>query len=157
MPGFTINTVTLSGNLTRDPEHRTTTGGTSVVKLRIASNERYKNQTTGEWDDRPGYYDITIWKGMADWVASNIKKGDQVVVEGRLRWREWETDEGQKRQAVDITANSIVPVTRDGKGSGGSGRSYADDDADVPIDTADLPPVGSMSGAPATGDDDIPF
>src|SRR5262252_5112900 len=131
MPGFTINTVTLSGNLTRDPEHRTTSGGTSVVKLRIASNERYKNQTTGEWDDRPGYYDITIWKGMADWVASNIKKGDQVVVEGRLRWREWETDEGQKRQAVDITANSIVP--------------------------ADLPPVGSMSGAPATGDDDIPF
>src|SRR5262252_6734283 len=113
MPGFTINTVTLSGNLTRDPEHRTTSGGTSVVKLRIASNERYKNQTTGEWDDRPGYYDITIWKGMADWVASNIKKGDQVVVEGRLRWREWETDEARNARPSTSppTASSPSPAT----------------------------------------------
>lgn len=156
MPGFTINTVTLSGNLTKDPEHRTTSGGTSVCKLRIASNERYKDQTTGDWSDRPGYYDVTIWKGMADWVASNIKKGDQVVVEGRLRWREWETDDGHKRQAVDITANSIVPVTRDGQGGGSGGRSYSDSDADAPIDSGDLPKSGAAS-SPTSGEDDIPF
>ena len=149
MPGFTINRVCLSGNLTRDPEHRSTSGGTSLVKLRIASNERYKDSTTGEWQDRPGYYDVTLWKGMADWVASNIKKGDAVVVEGRLRWREWEADDGSKRQAVDITADSIVPVTRDGSGGGGSSRSYSDSDADVPVDTGDLPQPGAGSLGPA--------
>lgn len=157
MPGFTINRVCLSGNLTRDPEHRSTSGGTSLVKLRIASNERYKDSTTGEWQDRPGYYDVTLWKGMADWVASNIKKGDAVVVEGRLRWREWEDDNNNKRQAIDITADSIVPVTRDGSGGGGSSRSYSDSDADVPIDTGDLPDPGAGAAAPAGGDDDIPF
>jgi single-strand DNA-binding protein len=94
---------------------------------------------------------------MADWVASNIKKGDAVVVEGRLRWREWEDDNNNKRQAIDITANSIVPVTRDGQGGGSSGRSYSDSDADIPIDTGDLPDPGAGAAAPAGGDDDIPF
>jgi single-strand DNA-binding protein len=159
MSGFTINTVTISGNLTRDPELRSTSGGTSVCKLRIASNERYKD-STGEWADRPNYFDVTIWKGMGEWVGNNLHKGDQVVVEGRLRWHEWEA-EGGKRQAVDITANSVVPVTRDGSGSGSgtsSRASYQDQDSDIPADTSDLPPVGAAasSAAPA-GDDDIPF
>jgi single-strand DNA-binding protein len=158
MSGFTINTVTISGNLTRDPELRTTSGGTSVCKLRIASNERYKDQTTGDWADRPNYFDVTIWKGMGEWVGNNIHKGDQVVIEGRLRWHEWESDNG-KRQAVDIVANSVVPVTRDGGGSsGGSSRSsYQDQDSDIPADTSDLPPVGATASAATADDDDIPF
>ena len=153
MPGFTINTVTISGNLTRDPELRTTGGGTSVCGLRIASNERYKDQSTSEWMDRANYFDVTIWKGMGEWVANNLHKGDQVVVEGRLRWREWETD-GNKRQAVDITANSVVPITRDGGGS--NQRSSSSSSSDVPIDTGDLPPT-TAAATPSAADDDIPF
>ena len=153
MPGFVVNSVCLSGNLTRDPELRTTGGGTPVCGLRIASNERYKDQSSGEWMDRPGYYDITIWKGMGEWVAGNLHKGDQIVVEGRLRWREYEV-EGQKRQAIDITANSIVPVPRSSGGGGGSRR----DDADIPFDTSGLPEVGAAAAAvPSAADDDIPF
>ena len=152
MPGFTINSVHISGNLTRDPELRTTGGGTSVCGLRIASNERYKDQSTGEWMDRANYFDVTIWKGMGEWVANNLHKGDQVVVEGRLRWREWETD-GQKRQAVDITANSVVPITRDG---GGSNQRSSSSEPDVPIDTGDLQPQ-TAAAAPSAADDDIPF
>lgn len=158
MSGFVINSVTISGNLTRDPELRSLPSGTSVCGLRIASNERYKDQGTGEWSDRPGYYDITIWKGMGEWVSRSLAQGDQIVVEGRLRWREWETPEGQKRQAIDIVANSIVPVPRDG-GGGSSRRS----ESDVPIDTGDLP-VGVGVGqsaqstfTPSAADDDIPF
>jgi single-strand DNA-binding protein len=150
MSGFIINTVTLSGNLTRDPELRSTGSGVSVCGLRIASNERYKD-SAGEWSDRPGYYDITIWKGLGEWVASNVHKGDQIVVEGRLHWREWETD-GQKRQAIDITANSIIPVPR-GNGGGGTSRR---EDLDVPFDTSGLPPVDAPTPV-LPGGDDIPF
>ena len=153
MAGFTINQVVLSGNLTRDPETRNTEGGTTLCKLRLASSERYKD-SNGEWQDRPGYYDITIWKGMGDWVANNIHKGDQIVIEGRLRWREWE-HEGQKHQAVEITANSIIPVPRSGNSSTGSkssGGNYSD--SDIPVDTADYTESAIGGGA---SDDDIPF
>jgi len=158
MSGFTINDVTLSGNLTRDPEVRTIpASGTTVCKLRLASNERYKNNDTGEWADRPGYYDVTVWKGLGEWLGSNLKKGDGIVVHGRLRWREWEADDGSKRQGIDIVANDIVPITRDGRGGGGGRGGYEDSDADIPIDTADLPPVGAQDAAIAGDSDDIPF
>lgn len=154
MSGFVINSVVLSGNLTRDPELRHTTSGTAVCGLRIASNERYKDQSTGEWMERPQFFDVTIWKGMGEWVASNVRKGDQIVVEGRLRWREYETD-GNKRQAVDITANSVIPVrSRDGSSSSSS-RSA---DPDIPFDTSGLPPVEPQpQTVPSAADDDIPF
>lgn len=96
------------------------------------------------------YFDITIWKGMGEWINKNIKKGDQIVVHGRLRWREWEKD-GQKHQSVDITADSIVPVTRAGSGSSGSSSNpVRTNETDIPAD----------SPAPVYGnpdEDDIPF
>jgi single-strand DNA-binding protein len=153
MSGFDINTVTVSGNLTRDPEVRNIPGsGQAVCSLRIAHNERYKD-ASGEWADRAAYFDVTIWSGLGEWMGRNLHKGQKVVVSGRLRWREWEQD-GNKRQAVDITADSVVPVVRDnGGGSGGGGRP-----TDVPADLSDFQPAptgGGSSRPPA--DDDIPF
>jgi single-strand DNA-binding protein len=163
MSGFVINRVHLSGNLTADPEHRTIpSSGTTLCKLRIANNERYKDSGSGEWMDRPNYFNVTMWKGMADWVANNLHKGDEVVIEGRLRWHEWE-DNGQKRSAVDITADSIVPTrTRNGGGSRSSSGGYQESDADVPYDSSDLPEAGAQAaastvGEPGVGEDDIPF
>jgi single-strand DNA-binding protein len=112
--------------------------------------------------DRPNYFNVTMWKGMADWVANNLHKGDEVVIEGRLRWHEWE-DNGQKRSAVDITADSIVPTrTRNGGGSRSSSGGYQESDADVPYDSSDLPEAGAQAaastvGEPGVGEDDIPF
>jgi single-strand DNA-binding protein len=170
MSGFTINNVNLSGNLTRDPELRSTQSGTSVCSLRIASNDRFKS-LSGEWEDRPNYFSITVWKGMGEWVANNLHKGDAVVVSGRLTWREWTAQDGGKREAVEITADSVVPVPRDGDGGGGGSRDGGSGFAqhtDVPADAADfapaspsrgssLPPRGSGGSPPLPVDDDIPF
>ena len=111
MSGFDINQLTISGNLTGDPELRSLNSGQSLCKIRIAHNERYKN-AAGEWTDRPQYFDVTVWGGIGDWVGGHLSKGDKVIVAGRLKWRQWETDGGAKRQAVDITADSVVPVPR---------------------------------------------
>ena len=110
MSGFDINHVTVSGSLTRDPELRELPSGQAVCSIRIAHNERFKD-AAGDWADRPQFFDITIWSGLGEWIARNVSKGEKVVVAGRLRWREWETD-GDKRQAVDITADSVIPIPR---------------------------------------------
>jgi single-strand DNA-binding protein len=152
--GFSINTVTISGNLTRDPELRSTQGGTSVCQLRIAHNDRRKDQS-GEWVDVPYYFDVTIWSGQGEWVARNLSKGAGITVQGKLKWREYEDKDGNKRQAVDITADNIfVP-----KGEGGGGGGYSNR-SDIPVSTDDFAPAGGYQGTSSSAtamDDDIPF
>lgn len=167
MSGFTINNVNLSGNLTRDPDLRSTQSGTPVCSLRIASNDRFKSQS-GEWEDRPNYFSITVWKGMGEWVANNLSKGDAVVVSGRLTWREWTAQDGGKRESVEVTADSVVPVPKGGGGGGGGNRDGGAGNGfqphtDVPANTDDfaprgggMAPRGGQGGAQAP-DDDIPF
>ncbi len=158
MSGFDINTVTVSGNLTRDPELRNLPSGQAVCSLRIAHNERFKD-ASGEWADRAAYFDVTIWSGLGEWMGRNLHKGQKVVVSGRLRWREWEGNNGEKRQAVDITADSVVPVVRDGAGGGGSNGFSAR--SDVPTDMSDFqqpqPATVGGGGGRQSADDDIPF
>lgn len=163
--GFSLNSVTISGNLTRDPELRTLRSGTAVCNIRIAYNERYKDGVTGEWSDRANYFDIDIWRGIGEWVARNLSKGDQIAVVGRLRWREWETEDGKKGQAVSITADGILPTS--GRDGGGNGRQAQRSEeaqydggftprSDIPSD-----PEPEAEAVPAGGgsadDDDIPF
>ncbi len=158
MSGFDINTVTVSGNLTREPELRNLpNGGQSVCQLRIAHNDRYKD-ASGNWADRASYFDVSVWGGLGEWMAGNLTKGQKVVVSGRLKWREW-GEEGNKRQAVDISADSVVPVVRDGsRGQGGQSNGFTPR-SDVPANTDDFQtvPSGGGGGHRAPADDDIPF
>jgi single-strand DNA-binding protein len=145
-----INRVVLTGNLTRDPELRSLPSGMSVCSLRIATNTRRKNQASGEWEDKPNYFDVTVWGAQGENCARFLSKGRPIALDGRLEWREWETQDGAKRQAVDIIADSVQFLSaRDdaGNGNGFSPRS------DVPVDDRDLQPAQ----AGATGEDDIPF
>ncbi len=159
MSGFDINTVTVSGNLTREPEVRNIPGsGQAVCSFSIAHNERYKD-ASGEWTDRACFFDVTVWSGLGEWMGRNLHKGQKVVVSGRLKWREWEQD-GNKRQAVDIVADSVVPVVRDGAG-GGQSNGYSAR-SDVPTDMSDFQQpqpatVGGGGGGRSSADDDIPF
>jgi single-strand DNA-binding protein len=105
MSHFTINRVVLIGRLTRDPELRALPSGTSVCSLRIACNSSRKD-ADGEFTDRPNYFDVSIYGASADSVSRYTRKGSRVGVDGRLEWREWETDQ-QKRQAVDIVADTV--------------------------------------------------
>jgi single-strand DNA-binding protein len=103
----TINRVVLVGNLTRDPELRATTGGTSVCRLRIACNTSWRNRDTGEVDERPNYFDVTVFGASGEACARFLAKGRPVAVDGRLDWHEWTTPEGERRQAVGVLADSV--------------------------------------------------
>jgi single-strand DNA-binding protein len=145
-----INTVVITGNLTRDPELRSTPGGTAVCKLRVAVNSSRKDGQTGEWIDKPNYFDVTVWGAQGENCANYLSKGRPVAVSGRLDWREWEAQDGSKRQAIEIIANSVQFLgSRDGGGNGNGFQAKSD----VPADTSDFEEagVGSDKG------DDIPF
>ena len=152
MAATNINRVVITGNLTRDPELRSLPSGTSVCSLRVACNTRRKGQG-GEWEDKPNYFDVTVWGAQGENCAKFLSKGRPIAVDGRLEWREWETPEGQKRQAVDIIADSVQFLgSRDDGGGNGNGFTPR---SDVPIDDQDLQPAAAPSGG--AGEDDIPF
>jgi single-strand DNA-binding protein len=102
-----INRVVLVGNLTRDPELRSTTSGTSVCRLRVACNTRWRNSETGEWDDKPNFFDVSVFGASAEACARFLEKGRPVAVDGRLDWHEWENSEGERRQAVGVIADNV--------------------------------------------------
>jgi single-strand DNA-binding protein len=154
-----VNVVVITGNLTRDPELRSTPGGTSVCKLRVAVNSRRKDGQTGEWVDKPNYFDVTVWGAQGENCANYLSKGRPVAIEGRLDWREWEAKEGGgKRQTVEIIANSVQFLgSRDGSGGGGGGGEgggFSPPSGDVPTDSSDF--AGAAAGG-GGADDDIPF
>lgn len=119
-----INSVTLTGNLTRDAELRMTQSGTAVLGFGIAVNDRRKNPQTGEWEDYPNFVDCTMFGARAEAVANYIAKGSKVAVEGKLRYSSWERD-GQKRSKLEVVVDEIVLMSRQGdrgrQGSGGDG------------------------------------
>jgi single-strand DNA-binding protein len=164
MAATNINRVVLTGNLTSDPELRSLPSGTSVCKLRVACNTRRKDGSTGEWTDKPNFFDVTVWGAQGENCARYLSKGRPVAIDGRLEWREWETPEGNKRQAIDIIADAVQFLGgRDDapSGQGGGGGGFAPR-ADIPIDTSDYAgaPAGGNGGgssAPAPAEDDIPF
>ncbi|MFA5387408.1 MAG: single-stranded DNA-binding protein [Candidatus Paceibacterota bacterium] len=138
-----INRVIITGNLTRDPELKTTPAGTTVCNMRVAVNDRYKDNTTGEWKDRPNYFDVDAFSGLGENCAKYLAKGSQAAIDGKLRWREWTTDDGQKRQAVTIVADNVQFLgTRSDKASVASG-----------VAAFDAAGLGSVDAV----DDDIPF
>ena len=100
-----INIVVLSGNLTRDPEQRATNGGNPVLAFGIAVHERRKNPN-GEWEDYPNYFDCTMFGSRAVGVAPYLRKGMRVVVNGKLRWSQWEKD-GKKNAKVEVIVDGL--------------------------------------------------
>ena len=148
MAASNINRVIITGNLTSDPELRSLPSGTSVCKLRVACNTRRKDGPSGEWVDKPNYFDVTVWGAQGENAAKYLSKGRPVAVDGRLEWREWESPEGGKRQAVDIIADTVQFLgSRDDGGSGGFTPR-----ADVPVDSSDFASAGApVSSGPSSG------
>jgi single-strand DNA-binding protein len=155
-----INRVVLTGNLTADPELRSLPSGTSVCKLRVACNTRRKNNATGDWEDKPNYFDVTVWGAQGENAARYLSKGRPVAIDGRLEWREYQDQQGNKRQAIDIIADSVQFLGGRDDNGGGQGGGFTPR-SDVPVDTGDFAPQpvggGSPAPAPAPADDDIPF
>jgi single-strand DNA-binding protein len=131
-----INRVIITGNLTVDPELRSLPSGTSLCELRVASNTRRKDGSTGEWQDKPNYFTVVVWGGQAEAAAEYLRKGRPVAVDGRLDWREWEATDGSKREGVQIIADSVQFL---------NSRSDSASESE-----ADFAPVGAPT-------EDIPF
>ncbi len=132
-----FNQVTLMGNLTRDPELRTTPNGQSVCSFSLALNRSYKN-ASGEWVEMTDYVDIVAWAALGERVAQYLTKGRPALVRGRLQSRSWEQD-GHKRSKVEVVANDVTFLG--GPGPGGAAPSAA------PADDVDQTPPAATKGA----------
>lgn len=107
-----INKATITGNITRDPELRQTQGGTSVLTIGVAVNDRRKNQQTGEWEDYPNYIDCTIFGNRATGVAPHLEKGMKVAIEGKLNQSRWQAEDGTNRSKIEIIVDEIEFMSR---------------------------------------------
>ena len=136
------NTVTLVGNITRDPELRFTPAGQAVATFGMAVNRRY--QKNGQWEEQTSFFNVTAWGTLGENASNSLHKGARVLVTGRLDQRSWETQEGEKRSVVEVVADEIGPSLRwatveitknerreggDFSGGGGSGRPVANEPA----------------------------
>ncbi len=106
------NTVTLVGNITRDPELRFTNTGQATASFGVAVNRRWQNRQTQEWEEATSFFDVVCWREMAENVAESLSRGSRVVVTGRLEQHSWETPDGDKRSKVEVVADEIGPSIR---------------------------------------------
>lgn len=156
-----INVVMLTGNLTRDGELRVTQGGTQVLRLGVAVNDRRRSPQSGEWEDVPNFIDCTVLGNRAEAIARHMLKGTKVAIRGRLHWHSWEAQDGSKRSKVDVTVDDVEFMSRGQQGQ---------QQADQPAYRAPAPPAAPRPQAPAgrprqqaqaqaddVYDEDIPF
>jgi single-strand DNA-binding protein len=142
-----INRVIETGNLTRDPELRTTPNGMVIAQLGLAVNEREKDQTSGEWKDRASFFDVTVFGNQAESCGKYLSKGSPVAVDGRLRQERWKNNKGENRSRVVIIAQAVQFL---------GGKTDNAQSSDTPPDRTGL---NGQSPEPVatTADDDIPF
>ena len=137
---MSINRVAISGNLTRDPELRSTAGGMAVLSFGVAVNERRKNQQSGEWEDYANFIDCTMFGRRAEALSRYLSKGTKVAVEGRLRYSQWERD-GQKHSKVGVVVDELDFMSRKDGGQTYQQQTYQP----------------APSGQAGVYDSDIPF
>lgn len=162
---MSINRVILVGNLTRDPELRNLPSGMAVLSIRLAVNTRRKDGQTGEWMDEPNYFTVTIFGNRGEALSRFLSRGSRIGVDGRLRWREWQDKDGNKRESIEIVADDIQMLdSRGGDGAqGGQGGGYSAGQGGQ-SDARERTPAAAPAAAPpandpwgAGDDDDIPF
>jgi single-strand DNA-binding protein len=127
------NSITIVGNLTRDPEIRYTASGQANARLGVAVSRRWQNRQTNEWEERTSFFNVVAWADMAENISDTLAKGMRVIVTGRLEQRSWETEQGEKRSVVEIVADEIGPSLRwatadvkrsERRGGGGGGGDF---------------------------------
>lgn len=155
---MSINRATISGNLTRDAELRSTASGMPVLSFSVAVNDRRKNSQTGEWEDVPNFIDCTMFGTRAQSLSQYLTKGTKVAVEGKLRWSQWERD-GQKRSKIEIIVDSLDFMSSRNSNNGGGdygSSSYGGGNASSGSNAQaySAPAVDTSS---SVYDDDIPF
>ena len=158
---MSINRVNISGNLTRDPELRSTAGGTQILSFGVAVNERRRNAQTGEWEDVPNFIDCVVFGQRADALSRFLSKGSKVAIEGKLRYSTWETKEGQRRSKLEVVVDEVEFLSRNQQQASAAPAPVQQPSA--PTYAAPAPqaaaPAPQAPAAPAADvyDEDIPF
>lgn len=134
---FSLNRSTILGNVTRDPETRTTNSGQSVVSFSVATSRRWKDQTSGELKESVEYHNCVAWAKLAQTVGSYVRKGSKVYVEGRLQTRSWDDPSGVKKYRTEIIADNVILLDKKG---------------DLPAGQAGAPAASAPAAAPASDD-----
>lgn len=163
-----LNKVMIIGRLTRDPESRTTPGGANVCQFGLATNYVYNNRQTGQKVEQVEFHNIVMWGKLGEIAQQYLKKGRRVYVEGRLQTRQWEGQDGQKRNRTEIVADNMIMLDGGSSASGGSpsstasGNSFSarsstpkNDVVDQPSPTEELPTIQQDGGD--VNVEDIPF
>lgn len=154
---MSINRVNISGNLTRDPELRSTTSGTQVLSFGVAVNDRRRNQQTGEWEDYPNFIDCVMFGTRAEAVSRYLAKGSKVAIEGKLRYRSWEAQDGSKRNKIEVAVDEIEFLSRGQQGQQAAPAYQAPAPAPVQAPAPTQAPVAAPPQATEVYDEDIPF
>lgn len=152
---MSINRVTITGNLTRDPELRATQGGTQILSLGVAVNDRRRNPQTGNWEDYPNFIDCVMFGTRAEAISRFLSKGMKVAIEGKLRYSSWERD-GQRRSKIEVVVDEIdLMSSRQGQGGAPAQSAAPQDSYQAPTAPASAP----VSTPPSADvyDEDIPF
>lgn len=150
---MSINRVVISGNLTRDAEARTTQGGTCVLSMGVAVNERRKNPQTGQWEDYPNFVDCTMFGTRAEKLGQYLTKGAKVAIEGRLRYSSWEK-EGQRRSKLDVIVDEIEFMSSRQNGAQAPAAPQA---GGYPQQAPAAPQSAGYAPQASLYDEDIPF
>ena len=159
---MSINRVIISGNLTRDPELRSTASGFPVLGFGVAVNDRRKNQQTGEWEDYPNFIDCTMFGARAESLSRYLSKGTKVAIEGKLRWSQWERD-GQKRSKIEVVVDELEFMSSRNSSSDAqysSGQSYGQQGGyqSAPQASYQQPAAApTINASSSVYDEDIPF
>ena len=167
------NSITIVGNMTRDPEIRYTPSGQANARLGVAVSRRWMNKKTNDWEERTSFFNVIAWGDMAENISDTLAKGTRIIVNGRLEQRSWETDQGEKKSVVEIVADEIGPSLRwataevkrserrsggagggDFGGGGGGGAGRPSENAPSGSSTA---PSAAPSGGGDYGFDEEPF
>ncbi len=152
-----VNKVTLLGNLGKDPEVKFLPSGQAVANFGLATSDRYKDKTSGEWQERTEWHNVTAYGRTAEIIRDYVKKGNKLYIEGRLTTRSWDDKEsGKKIYRTEVIVNELVLLSGRGEGGEGGGSGYSRGNT---ASFDQKPPAGQDDYAAHTdiSDDDIPF
>jgi single-strand DNA-binding protein len=157
-----LNDVKLVGRLTKDPELRYTTQGTAVCHFRIAVGRKYKDRNSSEWKEDVAFVPCSVWRETAERCGQRLKKGSPVFIEGRLKSREWQTKEGQKRSDLEVDIQKIQFLESMGEGTGApeaesAGEEFSQESAPAMAGAGAPSRAGAKKSDDLNNDDEVPF
>lgn len=142
---YSLNRASILGNLTRDPETRTTPSGQTVTSFAVATSNSWQDKTTGEKKEATEFHNVVAWRKLGEICAQYLRKGKKVLIEGRLQTRTWEGNDGHKNYRTEIIADNMIMLDSAGqRGAGGSGAPTA-----TPSPTAKAPTPAGANDKPA--------